>query len=49
MLATVIARYSSEPRDYSSGWKIAELVGYQDPEHPLAEALRRVREQGLIP
>lgn len=42
-LPTLIARWSSEPQDYSSGLESAAICmatkGYQD--YPLAQALRR--------
>lgn len=47
-LQTVIARHGSDPHCYSSGMTIARSVARWSPADPLAEALRRSEDKGLV-
>ena len=43
---TVIARASSDPRDYQSGIALAKSM--EDKTHPLVIALEKAKERGLL-
>jgi hypothetical protein len=45
---TVIARFSSEGKDYLSGLQIAKAFKTREPNYPLVVALKLAKEKGLL-